>query len=76
MLRTLHTLMSADELGRTFGVDNSSQVDNYEVVYIRRHQVFVAEDPLQRDNRPKTKRSGPHDNHAHYSFAANGKYET
>lgn len=73
LLRSLHTLMSADELGRTFGVNNSSQVDDYEVVYIRRHQVFVAEDPLQRDIRPKTKRSGPNDNHAHYSFAANGK---
>jgi hypothetical protein len=68
--------MNVDELGRTFGVDNSSQVDEYEVVYIRRHRSFVPEDPLQRNVSPKTKRRGPRENHAHYSFAANGKYET
>jgi hypothetical protein len=69
--------MDVDELGRTFGVDNSSQVDEYEVVYIRRHRSFVPEDPLQRNaSSPKTKRSIPRENHAHYSFAANGKYET
>jgi hypothetical protein len=65
--------MSVDELGQTFGVDNSSQVEAYEVVYIRRHRIFVPEDPLQRNASPKTKRSAPHENHAHYSFAANGK---
>lgn len=66
--------MSTDELSRTFGVDNSSSVDDYEVIYIRRHRVFKTEDPLkQTDDLTPRKRSGPHDNHAHYSFAANGK---
>lgn len=68
-------MMSADELSRTFSVDNSSQVGDYEVVYIRRHQVFEREDPYWRDIRPMTKRNEPQDNYAHYSFAANGKYE-
>jgi len=67
--------MNADELGRTYGVDNSSQVDEYEVVYIRRHRVFVYEDPLQRNAGRKTKRSDTPENHARYSFAANGKYQ-
>nr|CAH0110103.1 unnamed protein product [Daphnia galeata] len=62
LLRTLHTLMSVDELSRTFGVDNPSQVDAYEVVYIRRHRIFVPEDSLQRDASPKTKRSDPDEN--------------
>ena len=59
--------MSVDELSRTFGVDNSSQVDAYEV---------VPEDPLQRDASAKTKRSDdPYENYAHYSIAANGRYK-
>lgn len=67
--------MNADELSRTFGVDNSSSVDDYEVIYIRRHRVFKFEDPLQStdDDLTPRKRSGPHDNHAHYSFATKGK---
>ena len=45
--------MSVDELGQTFGVDNSSQVDAYEVVYIHRHRIFFPEDPLQGDTSPQ-----------------------
>lgn len=67
--------MNGDELGRTFGVDNSSQVDDYEVIYIRRHRIFKHEDPLEHDEVSPRKRSGPHDNHAHFSFSASGKYD-
>lgn len=70
LLRTVHTLMDVDELNRMFGVDNSSSVvDDYEVIYIRRHRKFHEQDELQDGPR---KRSSD-DNHAHYSFATKGK---
>lgn len=67
----LHTLMELDELSRIFGVDNSSSVDDYEVIYIRRHRKYQPEDQTEDVVGPR-KRS-PDDNHAHYSFAAKGK---
>ena len=68
--------MDGNELGRTFGVDNSSQVADYEVIYIRRHRIFKHEDPLEHEEVTPRKRSPPHDNHAHYSFASSsGKYD-
>lgn len=65
--------MDSDELNRIFGVDNSSRVDDYEVIYIRRHRKYQPEDPLHPDNVGPRKRSSTDDNHAHYSFAVKGK---
>ncbi|KAI9556544.1 hypothetical protein GHT06_016334 [Daphnia sinensis] len=73
LFHTLHTLMTADELGRIFGVVNSSQVDEYEVIYIRRHRVSVPTRLFPNGDNRNTKRSSPQDTHAHYSFSANGK---
>lgn len=66
--------MTVDELGRIFGVVNSSQVDEYEVIYIRRHRVSAPTRPFPNGDNRNTKRSSPQDSHAHYSFSANGKY--
>jgi|LakMenEpi03Aug12_release.lakeMendotaPanAssembly.Ray.scaffolds.fasta_scaffold5755174_1 hypothetical protein len=39
-------------MDQTFGVDNSSQVEAYEVIYIHRHRIFFPEHPLQGDASP------------------------
>ncbi len=77
-MRELHKLMNAEELNHVFGVGNSSTVvDDYEVIYIRKHSAGPSR------NKQHEKRNGGknnieelnihEDNHAHYSFTANGK---
>ena len=60
-MRQLHTLMNVEELGQIFGVNHSSSVEEYEVIYIRQHLP------------PAGERDGLHDDRKHYSFSGNGK---
>ena len=60
-MRQLHTLMNVEELGQIFGVNHSSSVEEYEVIYIRQHLP------------PAGERDGLQDDRKHYSFSGNGK---
>ncbi len=62
MMTQLHTLMNVEELGQIFGVNHSSSVEEYEVIYIHQHRPTAGKrDGLQQNGR------------IHYSFSANGK---